>query len=108
MWVSWADFVQTFLFFALETDWCNFNAFIIPWDVNLDFHPREEIQEKIFFQTKVAYQAKRNHTKRLLSKIYYSPQSKVSIFLRLVQNACRNWAIALGVTQRGPKYAKEP
>lgn len=27
---------------------------------------------------------------------------------RLVQNACRNWAIAPGVTQRGPKYAQEP
>ena len=27
--------------------------------------------------------------KRLLAKIYYSPQSKVIISLRLVQNACR-------------------
>ena len=50
--------------------------------------------------------AKRKHNKRLLAKIYYSPQSKVG--WRLVQNACRNWAIAPGVTQRGPKYAKEP
>ena len=43
---------------------------------------------------------KRNHTKRLLAKIYYSSQtqSKVSIYLRLVQNACRIWAIAPGVT----------
>jgi hypothetical protein len=49
-------------------------------------------------------QPKRKHTKRLLAKIYYSPQSKVSIFLRLVQNACRNWAIVLGVTPRGSKY----
>ena len=48
--------------------------------------------------------SKRNHTKRLLAKVYYSPQSKVSISLRLVQNACRNWAIAQGVTPRGPKY----
>ena len=31
-----------------------------------------------------------------------------SLYLRLVQNACRNWAIALGVTPRGPKYAQEP
>ena len=30
------------------------------------------------------------------------------IFLRLVQNACRNWAIAPGVTPWGPKYAQEP
>ena len=29
-------------------------------------------------------------TKRLLAKIYYSPQSNGSISLRLVQNICRN------------------
>ena len=51
---------------------------------------------------------KRNHTKRLLAKTNYSPQSKVSISLRLVQNACRNWVIALRVTPWGPKYAQEP
>ena len=38
----------------------------------------------------IQVKAKRNHTKRLLANIYYSPQSKVSISLRLVQNACRN------------------
>ena len=46
--------------------------------------------------------------KRLHAKIYYSPQSKISISLRLVQNACRNWAIALELTPRGPKHAQEP
>ena len=51
---------------------------------------------------------KRKHTKRLLAEIYYSPQSKISIFLRLVQNACRNQAIAPEMTPRGPKYAQEP
>ena len=49
----------------------------------------------------------KSHSKRLLAKIYYSPQSKVSISLRLVQKACRNWAIAPGVTPCGPKYAQE-
>ena len=53
-------------------------------------------------------EAKRNHTKRLLAKTYYPPQSKVIISLRLVQNACRNWAIAPGVIPRGPKYAQDP
>ena len=61
-----------------------------------------------FFVTIWQTGAKRNHTKRLLAKIYYSPQSKVSISLRLVQNSCRNWAIALGVTPPGPKFAQEP
>ena len=28
--------------------------------------------------------------------------------MRLVQNACRNGAIAPGVTPQGPKYAQEP
>jgi hypothetical protein len=52
--------------------------------------------------------AKRKHTKRLLAKIYYSPLSKIIISLRLVQNACRNYAIALEVNPRGPKYDQEP
>ena len=43
-----------------------------------------------------------------LQNFYYSPQRKVSISLRLVQNTCRNWAIGLGVTPWGPKYAQEP
>ena len=47
---------------------------------------------------------KRKHTKS--AKIYCSPQSKVSIFLRLVQNACRNWAIAPRVTQRKSSMPK--
>jgi hypothetical protein len=33
---------------------------------------------------------------------------KARSVLRLVQNACRNWGITLGVTQRGPKYAQKP
>ena len=54
---------------------------------------KETSNKPIFCNDQVersAFHSKRKHTKRLLAKIYYSPQSKVSIFLRLVQNACRN------------------
>ena len=64
------------------------------WPQNCSFQDKGQL--RVDFCSKSYFH--RKHTKRLLAKIYYSQQSKVSIFLRLVQNACRNWAIAHGVT----------
>ena len=54
-----------------------------------EFYVFKYFVESVPYKNEIPY-SKRNHTKRLLTKIYYSPQSKVSISFKLVQNACRN------------------
>ena len=75
---------------------------VLMWNMKNNAPPSTLSARDLFLEC----QPKRKHTKRLLAKIYYSPQSKVSIFLRLVQNPCRN--IAPGVTPQSRKYAQEP
>ena len=43
-----------------------------------------------------------------LQKVITLHKARSLISLRLVQNACKNWAIGLGLTPWGPKYAQEP
>ena len=55
--------------------------FIFEWQLRLIFDT---------FWQYVLLEAKIYHTKKILAKMYCSQQSKVSISLWLVQNACRN------------------
>ena len=106
----WTHLVRKLFKFSFLLCNENLNSFLTRWG-NYSRRGNYSREETIWGNTVYGNKSlhpKRNHTKRLLAKIYYSPQRKDNISLRLVQNACRNWAIALGVTPWGLKYAQEP